>query len=64
MIYELQNEITETCTGKCFRTFGEAYWEAETLAARLQQPIQIWDNGRYLMTVQPKKQLSPDRPRW
>jgi len=63
MIYELQNEITETCTGQSFRTFGEAYYEAEDLAARLKQPIQIWDNGRYLLTVKPKV-LNPERPRW
>lgn len=63
MLYELQNETTEMMTGHCFRAFGDAYMQAENLAAELQQPIQLWDNGRYLMTIQPKT-LSEPRPRF
>lgn len=56
MIYELQNETTETMTGDEFRYFDDAYLKAESLAAANNQPIQIWDNGRYLMTIKPKPQ--------
>lgn len=63
MLYELQNETTEIMTGHCFRAFGDAYMKAEDLAAELNQPIQVWDNGRFLMTIQPKKLATP-RPRF
>jgi len=63
MLYELQNETTETMTGHCFRAFGDAYRKAEDLAFELKQPIQVWDNGRYLMTIQPKTLAEP-RPRF
>jgi len=55
MIYELQNEITERMTGDEFRYFGDAYRRAEDLANQLKEPIQIWDQGRYLMTIKPNR---------
>lgn len=54
MIYELQNETTETMTGHEYRYFEDAYRKAEDLAKATNDPIQIWDQGRYLMTIKPK----------
>lgn len=61
MIYELQNETTERMTGDQFRYFDDAYRRAQDLAADQKQPIQIWDNGRYLMTIQPKLDVKNSR---
>ncbi len=54
MIYELQNETTESMTGHEFRYFDDAYRKAQDLAQETKDPIQIWDQGRYLMTIKPK----------
>lgn len=54
MIYELQDEYTEMLTGDSFRYFDDAYIKAQDLASCLHHPIQVWDSGRYLLTVQPK----------
>jgi len=54
MIYELQNEATERMTGHEFRSFDDAYRKAQDLAQEKSEPIAIWDQGRYLMTIKPK----------
>lgn len=54
MIYELQDECTEKLTGDSFRYFDDAYLRAQDLAVERLHPIQVWDNGRYLLTVHPK----------
>lgn len=51
MCYELQDENTETMTGKDFRYFDDAYRMAKDIAQNTGHEIAIWDNGRYLMTI-------------